>query len=214
MSKRSLGKRIGYNVLRVAARVAAVLLFRFRCEGRAHIPAAGGGLVCANHQSFFDPVLVGLVFDRRLNFLARKTLFDIGALRWLIVFLDAIPLDREGVSISALKESLKRLRRGELLLIFPEGTRSRDGEVAPLKPGFCALARRGKIPLIPAGVDGAHRAWPRTALLPRLTPVAVCIGEPITPEEFAALSDEQMIAELQSRILACHARARRMREAR
>ena len=113
MSQRSLGKRIGYNVLRVAARVAAVVLFRFRCIGREQIPAGGGGLVCANHQSFFDPVLVGLVFNRRLNFVARKSLFEIAGLRWLIEYLDAIPIDREGVGGLWQRRSASCVQQGQ-----------------------------------------------------------------------------------------------------
>ena len=67
-----------------------VALFRFRCEGRDHYPHDGGGLICSNHQSFFDPVIVGLTCDRRLNYLARQTLFRFTLFRWLIEFLDAL----------------------------------------------------------------------------------------------------------------------------
>ena len=98
------------------------------------------------------------------------------------------------------------------MLIFPEGTRSRDGEVATLKPGFCSVTRRSKVPLVPVAVDGAYQAWPRTAKLPRLGRIAVVVGEPISPERIAEMSDDEVVAELEARIKACHAAARLLRQ--
>ncbi|TVS18817.1 MAG: 1-acyl-sn-glycerol-3-phosphate acyltransferase [Planctomycetaceae bacterium] len=210
MSERSLSKRTSYAVLQVLAQGLGILLFSIRFLGREHIPVEGGVLVCSNHQSFFDPVLVGMGFRRRLNYLARKTLFRFYVFRWLIEFLDAIPIDREGGGLGGLKETLKRLKRGELVLIFPEGTRTRDGEVAALKPGFVALARRSKTPLLPVAVDGAYDAWPREAKFPRRSRVSVSIGPPMMPEYVRTLTDEQLVAELERRIRHCHAVARRM----
>ena len=77
-----------------------------------------------------------------MNYVARETLFRLPLLAPLMRFLDAFPIDREGSGLSGLKETLRRLKRGELVLIFPEGTRTTDGEVAPLKPGFISVARR------------------------------------------------------------------------
>jgi 1-acyl-sn-glycerol-3-phosphate acyltransferase len=210
--QRTLAQHLGYDALRVLARMAAVGLFRLRVEGRENWPATGGGLVCANHQSFFDPPLVGLTCPRRMNYLARDSLFRMPVLSQLIAFLDAIPIDREGGGLAGLKETLRRLKAEELVLIFPEGTRTRDGEVAPLKPGFIAVARRGRAPLIPVAIDGAFQAWPRTAWLPRLTRLAVVVGPPIWQVDVESLSDDELLAELEQRILTCHSRARELRE--
>jgi len=180
--------------------------------GREHWPAKGGGLVCANHQSMFDPPLVGLTCPRRMNYLARDTLFRIPLLAPLIKFLDAIPIDREGVGLSGLKETLRRLKAGELVLIFPEGTRTRDGEVAPLKPGFISVARRSRVPLVPVGLDGAYQAWPRTSPFPRGGRIAIVVGESISAQRVAELSDDELLAELDQRILNCHAAARELRQ--
>src|SRR5262249_24375113 len=160
--------------------------------------------ICANHQSYFDPVLVGLVFNQRLNFLARSTLFRFAPFRWLLEFLDAIPIERDGMGLGGLRETMKRLKAGEFVLIFPEGTRTTDGDVAPLKPGFCAVARRAKVPLVPVGFDGAFQAWPRDSKLPRPSVVRVVVGPPITPDEVAALTDEELVDELEARIRNCH----------
>ncbi|WP_254510053.1 lysophospholipid acyltransferase family protein [Anatilimnocola floriformis] len=210
--ERPWSQQIGYDAFRVFARLAGTVCFRLRWQGSENFPKAGGGLICSNHQSFFDPVLVGLTCNRRMNYLARDTLFHNPILAPLIRYLDAIPIDREGGGLAGLKETLRRLKAGEQVLIFPEGTRTPDGEVLPLKPGFCSVARRSKAPLVPVGLDGAFQAWPRTAKLPRLGRMAVVIGEPISAELIANMSDEQIVTELASRIQQCHQQARALRE--
>ncbi len=211
MAERSLAQRLVYRGLRMVTRLTLVTVFAVRYKGRENIPDQGGGLICANHQSFFDPPLIGSGFNRRLNYLARKTLFRFSPFRWLIEFFDAIPIDREGSGLSGLKETLRRLKRGEFVLIFPEGTRSHDGQVSPLKPGFVAMARRSRVPLLPVGLDGAYDAWPRRVRFPRRARIHVCVGPPLEPEMVASLSDAQLVAELERRIRACHAAARQGR---
>src|SRR5690606_31019997 len=105
--------------------------------------------------------------SRRLNYLARQTLFDHKFFSKLINSLDAIPIDRDGFGIAGLKETMRRLKREEMVLIFPEGTRTRDGEIAPLRPGFYTLAKRCPVALLPVAVDGAFQSWPRGQKLPR-----------------------------------------------
>ncbi len=211
MSQRTFLQRLAYKIAQPAARLAFVTLFGGRSSGRQNFPKTRGAIVCANHQSHFDPVLVGLSCDRRLNYLARDTLFNNPLFGWLIRFLDAIPIRRDGVGIGGLKESLKRLKRGELLLVFPEGTRTRDGELSKLKPGFCALARRAKVSIVPVALDGAFQAWPRSQFLPQLAAIHVCTGEPISPEAIAAYTDEELVAEVSRRIGQCHQEARASR---
>jgi len=170
--------------------------------------AASGALILSNHQSLFDPIMVGLSFDRRLNYMARDTLFGFPPFRWLIQSLDAIPIDREGLGLAGLKETLRRLKQGEMVLIFPEGTRSQDGEVASLKPGFSALAKRARVPLVPVALDGAYQAWPRDHAFPGLSTIHVHIGQPITPEEAQAFGERELVEEVERRIRACFENAR------
>jgi 1-acyl-sn-glycerol-3-phosphate acyltransferase len=207
MAQRSLAKTLWYNGLQALARLAAVLLLRVRVYGRRHAPRSGGLLVCANHQSHLDPVLVGLALDRRLNYLARDTLFGFAPFRWLIQSLDAIPIDREGLGLAGIKETLRRLKRGEAVLIFPEGTRTADGKVGPLKPGFVALARRGRVPLLPVGIAGAFEAWPRSQPLPCPDVIHLEIGEPMMPQQCQQVSDDQLLALVQQQMRDCQARA-------
>ena len=99
-----------------------------------------------------------------------------------------------------------------MVLIFPEGTRSSDGEMNRLKPGFCAIARRSQAPLVPVGIDGAYQAWPRKQRWPSLSIIHIIIGEPIRPAEFETMTDDELVTELERRIRDCHAQARAGRE--
>jgi 1-acyl-sn-glycerol-3-phosphate acyltransferase len=212
MVQRSLPKRVWYDFLRVFFRVFAVAVWRIRVFGRQNVPSNGGVLVVWNHQSHLDPILVGLACDRRLNFVARDTMFGFPPFRWLISSLDAIPIDREGIGLGGLKESLRRLKAGEMLAIFPEGTRTRDGEVGEMKPGFLALARRAKVPLLPVGLDGSFDSWPRRSLFPWPAIVHVCVGQPLSAEEMSHLGDEKLLAEVDRRIRQCTLQARTGKE--
>lgn len=211
MRQRSLAKRLWYSLLRTICRLLAITVFQMRSLGREHLPAQGGALLLSNHQSHLDPVIIGLCSNRRLNYLARLSLFRFAPFRWLIESLDAIPIDREGSGFGGLKETLKRLKAEEMVLIFPEGTRTSSGEVQPLKPGFCAIARRAGVPLVPLAVEGAFHAWPRNQLLPNWSPIHLAFGRPIQPSDLAHWNDQELVAHVQERIAECHAMAARSR---
>lgn len=206
--KRSLPNRAWQAFLKFVCRLSGVAVFNIRCHGREKVPKTGGALMLSNHQSNLDPVLVGLASDRRLNYVARSTLFGFAPFRWLIGSLDAIAIDREGGGKEGLKETLKRIKRGEIVLLFPEGTRTPDGAVHRMKRGFCSVARRAGVPVIPVAVDGAFDAWPRQQRFPRRAVIHVQFGDPITPAEIDRLTDDELLAETERRIRACHARAR------
>ena len=175
------------------------------------LPERGGGLILSTHQSVLDPVLIGMICNRRLNYLARKTLFRKKLFAAAIRHLDAIEIDREGGGIEGLKESLKRLRRGELVLMFPEGTRTEDGEVQSVKPGFISLARRSRVPIIPIAIVGAWEALPRGTKFPLSRPIKIVVGKPITPLDVEPLDDEGLRVLLQSRLEECHDRGKLIR---
>lgn len=202
IAKRSFFRRFGYQAMRVSLWLLFKVFYRYEIYGRKNFPQVGAALICSNHQSHLDPMLVGSTSTRRMNFLAKRELFAVPFLGSLIHFLDAIPIDREGTaSLGGIKESMIRLRRGELVLMFPEGTRTTDGELRPILPGFCAMARRTRVPLIPVGVDGAFRAWPKGRKFPKIGPkVRIVIGPPITPEEYSHLSDDQLVELLHSKM--------------
>lgn len=175
-------------------------MFSFRSEGGHHLDFDGGAIVLSTHQSMMDPVLVGLVANRRLSYLARKTLFKNPLFSFLIRLLDAIEIDRERGGLSGLREMLKRLKQGEKVLMFPEGTRTTDGKVAPLKPGFIPIARRAAVPIVPVAIVGAYDCLPRGAKLPTRRPIAVIVGEPLLSADYLELTDSQLIELLAERL--------------
>jgi 1-acyl-sn-glycerol-3-phosphate acyltransferase len=152
-----------------------------------------------------------LLCNRRLNYLARKTLFKSKIFAAIIRHLDAIEIDREGGGLGGLKETLQRLRRGELVLMFPEGTRTSNGQVQDVKPGFVAVARRSRVPLIPVAIVGAYDVLPKGAKFPRRRTIKVVVGESIQPEDIVDLNDQQLMEKLQLSLEQCHDRGEEIR---
>jgi 1-acyl-sn-glycerol-3-phosphate acyltransferase len=148
--------------------------------------------------------------------MARESLFRYALFRWLIQSLNAFPLRREGVDLHALREALSRLERGELMLVFPEGTRTPDGHIRPLRRGVGLLARQAKVPVVPVVIDGAFEAWPRHRLWPRPGKIGVIFGEPLHGEEFSGAggraATERLLEHL--RALQVELRERRLRRRR
>ena len=204
-------KTVFYYAVRFSARIAAVTLFNFRCVGRENMEFDGGALVLSTHQSHFDPVLIGLSYNGRMNYLARRSLFNNRLLGTVIYLLDAIELDRDRSGIAGLKETLKRLKGGKKVLVFPEGTRTSDGKIAPLKPGFLAVARRSKVPLVPVAITGAYEALPRTSSFPIRYPIRMAVGEKLEAEMVASLSDEEVLKILSERLHECYRQANGIR---
>jgi 1-acyl-sn-glycerol-3-phosphate acyltransferase len=204
---RPLSERVLYRLVRALSRLVGVSMFDLRCIGRHNLNFDGAALLLSTHQSTLDPVMVGISHDRELGYLARKTLFKSRLFAWLIRSLNAIEIDRESGGLAGLKETLKRLKYGKKVLIFPEGTRTSTGHPAELKPGFIALARRGGVPLVPIAVSGAFHALKRGSALPSYAPLCVVIGEPIRPEYVAQWDDDQLLAAVTERLWQCHRQA-------
>ena len=206
--QRSFIKTVLQWLVRWMFRIQLTIGYKIRVHGLENFPEPGGTLICSNHQSFLDPVVLGVTSPRPLNYLARKTLFKISPVRMFLELNDAIPIDLDSMGMAGIKESLKRLKRGEMLVLFPEGTRSDDGELLPFKPGFDLLARRSKSRLLPVALDGCYQAFPRDAMLPRLGEIQVVFGEAIEFDEYKDWSPEETAAILEVRIAECLADAR------
>jgi 1-acyl-sn-glycerol-3-phosphate acyltransferase len=181
------------------------LIFGFRCFGRDRIPRRGGCIIACSHQSFLDPIIVGFSSSRAVNYLARSTLFKNTVFAAVIRSYGAIELERDEADVRALKKCVEHLRRGEIVLLFPEGTRTRTGEIGPLKPGVFLMSSRAGVPVVPAAVEGSLRSWPRGRILPRPAPIRIAYGEPIYPGKGAA-SYRQMAQELRVRMKELQAR--------
>jgi 1-acyl-sn-glycerol-3-phosphate acyltransferase len=199
VAKSSSLQRAWYRFLRFLSWLGVRTLVCFRSYRSERIPDTGPVVILSNHQSHFDPVLVGAASRRPLSFLARKTLFR-GPFGLLIRSLNAIPLDREGAGVAGLREVVRRLKDGEATLVFPEGTRTHDGQIGPFRPGFGVLVRRSKATIVPVGIAGAYQAWPRSKLLPRAGRVTLHVGRPISPTTTARISEDELMARVRRRI--------------
>jgi 1-acyl-sn-glycerol-3-phosphate acyltransferase len=195
------------------------LAFSFRDEGSQNVPRTGPVLLLANHESFLDPPLIGLAVRRKINYLARKTLFKPAAFASYMRSMGTIPVDQEGIAKEGLKTSIDLLRSGKALLVFPEGERTLSGEMLPFKPGIQLVLRKAPVPIVPVGVAGAYEAFPRKALLPRFSPlfwsptgasVAVSVGKPIPPERYQAVGRDELLGLLFDEVQAQVRRAEKM----
>jgi 1-acyl-sn-glycerol-3-phosphate acyltransferase len=197
-------------------RMIFTIWLRYRAQGVEHIPPEGGGLVLVNHQSFLDPLLVGLPLNRPVSYLARDNLFRVPVIGWILRHTYVMPINREAASTASIKESIQRMEQGFLVGVFPEGTRSSDGSVGEFKPGFIALIRRSRLPVYPVGVAGAREAFPRGAWLLRPRKVSVVFGEPLLPDELEPLTkrgrEEELITLIRGRIIECQQQAEAWRK--
>ena len=191
--------------------VVFAVWLRYRAKGIERLPKSGGGLLLANHQSFIDPLLIGLPLRRPVSFLARDTLFPVPLVGWILRHTYVMPLDRDGGSAAGIRETLRRLDDGFLVGLFPEGTRSADGSMGTLKPGFAALVRRTELPIYPVGIAGAHRALGRGSLILKPHRVCVVFGEAFSRERIGELRQRGREADLleavRARIAECQQEA-------
>jgi 1-acyl-sn-glycerol-3-phosphate acyltransferase len=178
-------QRIWYTLLQTIVQAGFVGLMAGRAFHRERVPRSGGLLVVCNHQSYLDPILAAVPVPRPFNPMARDTLFRNPLFSRLIRSLYAFPVKRSAADLSAIKEAIRRLRDGRIVLVFPEGTRTRDGSIGKLHSGMIVIAQRAKVPILPMVIDGAFEAWPRKQPLPSLHPIRIIYGQPIPFKEIA-----------------------------
>ena len=214
-----LAGRVWYDTVFWSSFTFFTFGFSLRRSGWANMPRTGPVLVVANHQSMFDPVLVGLASRRYLSFLARNTLFHKPGLGPLIRSLNAIPIDRN-VGKEGIQAVLDSLAGGRAVLMFPEGERTRTGAVQPLKPGVSLLIKRVTCPIVPVGIAGCFDAWSRFHTWPRFSPlpltpepsaIALAVGKPNDPARYAGRPRDWVLDDLHRELVTWHAAADRLR---
>ena len=166
---------IGYHLSRLIGR----LFFRLRIIHRERMIQTGPVILAMNHQSYLDPPFAGTACDRAIYFLARRTLMDMPLLGWLLPKLNVVPVNQDGIDRSALKALIRVLKSGNAALVFPEGSRTLDGELQPAQPGVGLVIAKTLAPVVPMRIFGAHEALPRGGGGLHFVPVTIVIGEPI-----------------------------------
>lgn len=166
---------LGYHGSRLLAR----LFFRFRILHRERVIQTGPVILAMNHQSFLDPPLAGNACDRAIYFLAKRSLMNAPVLGWLLPRLNVIPVDLEGNDRSALKALIRLLRSGQCVLLFPEGTRTPDGNLQPAEPGVGLVIAKTGAPVVPMRIFGAFNAWPIGGRLRLGRKITIVVGEPL-----------------------------------
>lgn len=170
--------------------------FTVEVEGLERLPKRGGYILAANHASALDPFLLAVILPRPVHFLAKAELFCIPGVGWLLRHLGMIPVHRGHADREALTRALDLLEKGEVIGIFPEGTRSDDGHLQALHGGTAWLACQAQSPIVPAAVLGSWKLWPRGKKFPSRGRVTVIIGHPLTPATTAGHATRQQVQEL------------------
>lgn len=176
------------------------ILYRHKIYGLGHIPP-GASILAANHVSFYDPPLLSISTPYEVHFLARKTLFDSALLGPIIRRLNAHPVSGKAQDIAVFKTIVRLMKEGKKVIIFPEGTRSLDGNLKPIKPGISLLISRTGAPVIPAYLHGTFAVWPSGRKFPKLFGKTACVfGKPLhfAPKE----TQEEIALQIETEILA------------
>ena len=172
--------------------------FRWKVYGAENVPETGPAILVSNHASFLDPPLVGSGLKRGISYLARDTLFRYPGVGALLRSWQAVPVDRDGGGASGIRNIMERLNAGHAVLVFPEGTRTRDGALQKARSGIGLIILKTKVPVVPVRVFGTFDAFGKHRKIPVPSRVSVVYGKPLLFEEERAKAVTAPKAELKS----------------
>lgn len=168
-----------YYLVRTLVRIYYKIMFRIEIIGKENVPKEGAAVLCCNHISNYDPLTMAGFLDRLPRFIAKKELFQNKLLAKILYALKAFPVDREAaMDMKSFKTAVKTLKEGEMLGIFAEGTRVKEGEAKAAKAGVAMFALKGNAPVIPIAISGKYKFRGK---------VTVCFGEPMWLEEYRGI---------------------------
>jgi len=181
-----------YWTARAVVRGFLLVKYRLKIVGEENIPLKGGVVLCANHASYLDPPVLGCATSRRMvRFMARSTLAKNRALDVLYKWLKAILIHRDRGDLGAMKTAIKCLKAGDVIGIFPEGTRSPDGTLQEAKGGIAFLLAKAAVPVVPMYLEGTYKAFPKGANKLAPSRITVYVGRPIPPSEILSAMPEK-----------------------
>jgi len=172
------------------------VIFRFKIIGTEHIPAHGGVIIAANHISLWDPPVLGAACMRSIHFMAKEELFAIPGLKWIITKLKAFPVRRGAADRTAIRHAINLLKKGEILGVFPEGTRSTTGELGKPEAGIAMIALKAGVPIVPACIIGTNRLFKDGCMFPQFI---IKFGKPIMIKEDK--NDKEMMEKISITIM-------------
>lgn len=171
-------RRVFYLFFKAIFWIIFKSFFRLEVRGVKNVPRIGGVIVAANHSSYLDPPVIGVALKRQATYMAREGLFKIPLLKNFVSAF-SFPVKRGRPRPSTIKEAIQRLKRGELIVMFPEGGRSQDGTLLDPKRGVGLIATIGRVPIVPALIRGTEKALPAGARFIRPAKIRVVFGKPI-----------------------------------
>lgn len=191
-----------YPFFFTAIRLLLRVLGRLRSSGEENVPLTGGLIFSPNHISDADPPTVFVSFPRRAWFIGKEELFQVPVIGWFFAHFHAFPIKRDSADRAALKRAEACLRRGEPILVFPEGRCAQDGKLQRIQPGAAMLSVRTGCPIIPVGLEHTNEILPYGSLRPRFSkhPVTVVFGPPIRPQEFSDLRHSKAVEAVTKRL--------------
>jgi 1-acyl-sn-glycerol-3-phosphate acyltransferase len=188
-----------WKTLQVPARIFTSLLFELRVHNIENVPQTGGVLLVANHQSYLDPVLVAVRLRRPVSYFAKSELFENPFLGWLIRSLHAFPVRQGQGDLGAVREAIRRLEEGHILNLYPEGTRTLDGEIGPLQKGISLVLRKVNVPVVPVAIEGSFAAWSKGRKIFRSGQIDVLYGKPMS---FKGMKSDEILKTLSETLTA------------
>lgn len=180
-----------YRAGHMLCTAVAELAFRLKIHGRENLIEEGPAILASNHASYLDPPLVGVACRKEIFYLARKSLFEKPVLGPLLARVNCIPIDRDRGDVAAVRAILRLLKEGKRTLLFPEGTRSRDGKLQPARGGLGLIIAKSLAPVVPVRIFGSYAALPRSGGI-HFSQVTMVVGKPLIFTKADLGTDERL----------------------
>lgn len=194
-----------WKLAQTLCRIFTTCWFDLKVYGVRYVPRRGGVLLVCNHQSYLDPMLIGVRLNRPLSYVAKAELFENRYFARLLRWLNAFPVRQGSGDVGAVKQTIARLKEGRALAIFPEGSRTDHGDLLPVQRGVGLVLRRARVPAVPVVIDGSFQAWPLWKKLFRPSNIRLVYGPPM---ELSDLKDEQIVQRIEATLREMFAKLR------